>query len=192
MATKQTTIREFVMLLGTMSAGFDKQLLRFAHGVATDVRREAIRNGQRTFGMTARNNSRGKAIAPSRGKLVESIMLAVVGQLPGVTIGSPTVPYAAIHEFGGWVKPRNAKYLTIPQDPYFVGKRAREFDLSVVKTKSGKLFLVQKQTGIFAYLLRREPVRIPPRPYLRPAMELVAGSDRTKLNAEKLLGAFIK
>lgn len=190
MTVKQTTISEFMKIMGGMPKSFERQLMRFTFMIATDVRREAIVNAKRNFGMTARNNSRGVAIAPSRGGLISSILVAVVGKYPGVTIGNITVPYAAIHEFGGVIKPKNAKYLTIPQDPFFVGKRAREFDLSVVRAKSGNLYLVQKNTGVFAYLLKKS-VTMPARPYLSPAMDYVVKSDKTKQNAEKLLGGMI-
>ena len=190
MTSQVTSISQFMAILKDMPKNFERQMGRFTEGIATQVSKEAIRNAQRTFGRTQRTNSRGGDLARSRGGLSGSIMLAVVGRWPGVTIGSPTVPYAAIHEFGGVITPKNSRYLTIPMDPYFQGKRAREFNLSVVPLR-GKLYLVQRDTGIFAYILR-DQVRMPARPYLRPAMETVKNSSETFASAEKLLGGLVQ
>lgn len=94
------------------------------------------------------------------------------------------VEYAPIHEYGGVIKPKNGKYLAIP-----IGKTQTQslvtkgkflsprniVGLKFIKTKSGKAFLVRKTgkgkkaTTEFLYALK-ESVRIPARPWLRPAL----------------------
>lgn len=46
-----------------------------------------------------------------------------------VTIGSKGVPYAAIHEFGGIIRPMNSRALTIPIAPWAKRHRASDFRL---------------------------------------------------------------
>jgi phage gpG-like protein len=183
------TVQEFIASMKTMNKGLDRQFAKFTLYVATGVRREAIRNAQRTFNKTQRVNSRGGSVAGVRGGLAGSIQLGIVGRWPGVTIGSPTVPYAAIHEFGGVIRAKK-RFLTIPLDPLFQGRRAREFStLGFVRVR-GNLFLVDKLTGVFAYLLKPS-VRMPARPYLAPAMETIANAPDTEAQAQKLFGGLI-
>lgn len=104
------------------------------------------------------------------GNLLNSIMYEYHqdAQTVGVNVGSFNVPYAAIHEFGGDIRPKKSKYLTIPLDPRYRRLKASNFNLSVTK-RNHKLFLIDEETGQLAYYLAKE-VRIPPRPYLRPAV----------------------
>jgi phage gpG-like protein len=84
---------------------------------------------------------------------------------------SANTEYAAIQEFGGDIKPRNVKALTIPLNKEAQGKRAKDFpDLFLIKIHN-KAFLVRKKGKQlqFMYLLR-DQVHIPARPYLAPAV----------------------
>lgn len=79
--------------------------------------------------------------------------------------------YAAIHEFGGTVTPKDAKWLTIP----FEGVQGRAMDYQdtfFAKTASGNLVLFQKRGGeaIPLFLLVKK-AEIPARPWLNPALE---------------------
>jgi len=75
--------------------------------------------------------------------------------------------YAAIHEFGGTITPKNSKFLAIP-----IGNlkgSPRKHKLRVAQTLKGQYILVD-DSGKAQYLLRRS-VTISPRPYLRPALD---------------------
>lgn len=77
------------------------------------------------------------------------------------------VEYAAIHEFGGTIRPKSKKYLAIP-----VGSlkgSPTEHTLKLRKTRGGKLVMVD-DSGTVQYVLK-ESVEIPAQPYLRPAFD---------------------
>ncbi len=87
------------------------------------------------------------------------------------------MPYAKIHEFGGDIHPKTAKYLTIPLDeaktPAGVLKKpAREWgETFFTKIGIDKLLMFTKETGrpvpIFVLV---KSVHIPERPYFRPSI----------------------
>lgn len=94
------------------------------------------------------------------------------------------VPYAAIHETGGVIRPKRVKALAIPNRRYSpimknnAGIAPREFDPGRTKLKfypaimPGKLrgYLVDKQTGELAYTLMAH-VRIKPTSYVTEAIK---------------------
>lgn len=105
------------------------------------------------------------------GRLINSIKSELTKD--GVQVGAYNIPYAAIHEFGGVIQARNARYLTIPLAPEFKGRYATEFNDLFVKRIRNRLFLVRRLDSgqlQFCYILR-ENVTIPARPYMRPALE---------------------
>lgn len=91
----------------------------------------------------------GSDIAPSRGKLAQSWQVGAI-EVHGLTdvrgpVGS-NLAYAAIHEFGGTIRPRSARALTIPISPLAARKRARDFQGAfIVKTMGGQAFLAIKK-----------------------------------------------
>jgi len=80
--------------------------------------------------------------------------------------------YAAIHEFGGTIEPKNAKWLTIP----FEGVQGRAMayqDPFFARTLTGALVMFQKRgkdEAVPLFLLVKQ-VEIPARPWLNPALE---------------------
>lgn len=76
--------------------------------------------------------------------------------------------YGAIHEFGGTIRPKTAKYLAIPVGDY-MGSPSKHPDLKLRKTRNGNLVLVSP-SGQVQYVLKAS-VEIPARPYLRPAID---------------------
>lgn len=89
------------------------------------------------------------------------------------------IPYAPIHEFGGTITPKRANFLTIPlgaaKTPAGAGRgRARDFPNTFVRrSKAGKLIIFQKisRNRIIPLFLLVKSVRIPKRPWLKPAVE---------------------
>jgi phage gpG-like protein len=87
-----------------------------------------------------------------------------------VIVGT-NVEYAAIHEYGGTIKAKNTKYLAIPITNSAKKFKPREFPggLRVVPYSNMVAGLVDK-AGHVQYLLKQS-VRIPAKPYLRPAID---------------------
>lgn len=90
-------------------------------------------------------------------------------------MGSPS-KYAAIHEYGGVVRPVRARALTIPLTPVARRRKARDFgDLFMWRSKdSGNAFLAQPTVGggfQLLYLLARQ-VHIPARYYLSKSRDV--------------------
>ena len=95
--------------------------------------------------------------------------------------------YAAIHEFGGVIRPNKGKYLAIPVGTY-QGSPTAHTDLSF-RGKGDTLVMVDG-AGNVQYVLKTSVV-IPARPYLRPAVdengyaieEEMAGAFRDQIEA---------
>lgn len=148
----------------------------------------AIQNFGRGIGTTARTQGRS-------GALMRSIIMSRVESTQWVvTAGNAGVPYAAIHELGTVGKggqlpsiiPRNAKALTIPLLPQYVGHRAGEFnDLHLLKPEGSKFAFLGNSKGKLAYLLLKR-VNIKARPYLQPAAD-DAGNDQAIVDRLKVL-----
>lgn len=114
--------------------------------------------------------------AITQGKAVKEDGNTIVGE-----IGPEGVPYAGIHEFGGIIKPKKAKYLAIPQS-YVKGPdgvaRAKPHDFKGEKTslvplkRGGFMMLLRtaKEEQIPLFVFKKE-VKIPKRPYIRPALQ---------------------
>jgi hypothetical protein len=78
------------------------------------------------------------------GAAARATSFAIVGEKVVVSIAQVGM---ALHYFGGTVKPKTAKYLTIPVAPEAHGKRAREFDLELVFGAGGQpIALATKST----------------------------------------------
>ena len=107
--------------------------------------------------------------------------------------GARDVRYAAIHEYGGTIRPINGKYLAIPlpiartaagvsryKSPRDMGNKLR-FAMS----QSGQPMLVEAKgpnAGRPWYVLRRS-VTMPARPYLRPALNEQGAALEARLEA---------
>jgi len=81
---------------------------------------------------------------------------------------------AGVHEFGLTIKPKHAKYLTIPLSPAYVGVPAGTVNgLFFYKAKTGNKFLVRNKGngGLeFAYMLM-DKVKIPERSFIRSTFD---------------------
>ena len=187
-----TELSQFISQMKNEADGFEKRVQQLTLRVATDVRRRTIRKIDATFNKTQRSSKSGKTVsAGSKGGLRDdgSVMLKLVGRYPGVEVGgnSVGVPYAAIHEYGGIVRPVKAKALTIPLAPRYVGTRAREWDLFLLPREGKPALLMNKETNEPAFVLLKS-VTIPARPYFRPAIEESLASDAMVLAVKAVWG----
>lgn len=89
----------------------------------------------------------------------------------------PVVAYGLIHEIGGTIRPKKAKYLAIPSDRVKTAagvQRAspRDFANTFFHRRGDRLFLLQKTGASSVQLLFTlvKKVKIPKRPYLAPAL----------------------
>ena len=127
--------------------------------------------------------SRSRRIGPGKegladsGRLLNSISYHITdsGQTQSLEVGSYGVPYAAIHEYGGTIYPKNGRALTIPVAAWSKGRRARDFGRNLFRV-GRVLYDKTKLPGdgtltdsAKAFVLARKAV-IPARPYLRPAI----------------------
>jgi phage gpG-like protein len=106
------------------------------------------------------------------GHLLNSIFYKIqdTANGPELLVGSFGIPYARIHEFGGIIRPVRARALAIPLRKEFRNIPPRTLDLFVLK-RGGKVFLARKNGGKLDILyVLKDQVRIPARPYLRPAL----------------------
>lgn len=109
------------------------------------------------------------------GTLLRSIGIEVVEVTKdrvAVAIGTNLV-YAAIHEFGGEIRPRNGKFLSIPltdEARGAPGGSPRNFPRDLSPRVNGNKGVLVDEGGVAQYALVTS-VTIPARPYLRPAFD---------------------
>lgn len=98
-----------------------------------------------------------------------------------VTIGSP-LPYMAAHETGATIRPKRARVLTIPLAAARTPRGVARFSAREAATKyrstfwqetpSGSLILFgSTSTAIVPLFVGKRKVKLPARPWLRPAFE---------------------
>ncbi len=89
-----------------------------------------------------------------------------------VTIGPRNVLYALIHEYGGTIEPVTAKYLAVPltKEAKKIGSPRNMGDLTIIPGRRQKTFVMLDAAGVAQYVLVKS-VRIPARPYMRPALD---------------------
>jgi len=114
----------------------------------------------------------GSAMKDTRGNIV--LQLQAGGR-------DKDVSYARIHEDGGTIRPVNAKFLTIPiSDKLFTGAGVQRYKsvrdvpdpLTFAQSRNGQPLLLHEVTGEVFYILKKQ-VKIPRRPYLKPAVDRV-------------------
>lgn len=173
-------------------------LQRMAVGTATAVAADAVRE--------AKENLSGRVLRVGTGRLRSSTQgtteagpdrVTAIARVGGGGVGE--VPYAAIHEHGGTIYPKRGRFLAIPMGPALKGGKnggagmwPRDIpDLTFVPIKGGAQGMLVKRMGKgksaswvpWFHLVRS--VRMPRRPYLRPAAEKAAATIPTRI-AEQL------
>lgn len=102
--------------------------------------------------------------------------------------GKGPVPYASMQEHGGVQVPRNAKMLRIPLAPALTGAGVDRYPTPLRQSGRGLFFLRKSASGALLLFRTDDPegppwyvlkhsVRIPPRPFLRPAVEWALGTS---------------
>jgi len=107
----------------------------------------------------------------------------------GGTAALGTIKYARIQELGGTVRPKTARMLAIPLGPALtaagVNRRTSPRDnpnLVLIKSRAGRLLLIDKYTGVPFYVLKHQ-VEIKPKYYLRDGLKKAMNDRRPELDA---------
>jgi hypothetical protein len=159
------------------------------------------RIGERCVGNAKQYWLTGQSLHVRTGKMRNTVTYKMDGNFM-VIVGS-NAPQGAIHEFGGVILPRRAKYLAIPMNAQAEGKSPRAFpDLFPIRSKDGRLFLARRpmfiarrkaNTGgavVFMYALKRS-VTMPRRPWLSPAIHYTFESGQAQDIATRTTREFI-
>lgn len=131
-----------------------------------DLRTEVVRQISKTLHKTG---NLGRSIIT---KFKDDHLTGLVGT---------NIVYARIHEFGGFIRPKQAKNLTIPLNRKAELTTAREMFATNPKRmffanpKGNLILFMNMGKGVppqAMYVLKKE-VYIPPRPYMRPSLHLI-------------------
>lgn len=194
MAVRVTTLGEFRRLIRASNSAVIK-----GHSIALietgqDARKFAIENAKRQF---KGDPKIGRRLTGQLLKSIKVVFEVSKAQLPKAFLSVEGIPYGAIHEFGGTIKPRRAKNLWVKVDyktPYkrltpreFMSMRGKRVGAggAGAGVKTWSLFKTPKGATIAAevrsfksvparvrplFVLKKQ-VNIPERPYLRPAAD---------------------
>ncbi len=107
--------------------------------------------------------------------------------------------YAAIHEYGGMIKPVEKQWLTIPISQEAFGKNSKEVDTMLKGQKKKLIFkmtnpstailfevLGKQGQGIKIHFVLKKQVNMPERSYLRSAGSTVMANQKEYVN--KIMG----
>jgi len=153
--------------LDALARTLPAELRRAAVATALDAEAEAKQNATTTLNVRT-------------GRLRASIAGTVEGEGGNISIvlragtADGRVPYARIHEEGGTIRPKSGRFLKIPVGPALTGAGVARGG-----GKSGLHFIARGAGGLLAdaegriWFVLKPSVRIPARPYLRPALDAV-------------------
>jgi len=175
MAIDMREIRDLIDYIKRLDTGISKSTALATLAMSKDTEILAKRNATQQF--TGRNGRR------LSGQLLNSIFSGVERTGPNTYesfVGTRGIPYGAIHEFGGTIKPVRAKNLWIPHHANTRRMTPREF-MALKRANPSEYFLNDKVAGRWIsknpnrlmplFFLTKQSV-IPERPYLRPAIEV--------------------
>lgn len=182
-----TAFREFaVRLPATLSAAAQAAVKReVAQILVTDVRRRFVTGtdpgGRRWPKLSRRRPTGGDKPLLDTGLLRASVASRVT--VAGVEVFS-NLPQARLHEFGGTVRPKRAKYLSIPltREAKRAGSPRRfkgklKFRPLRKGTVRGVLYTQPKKGAVVSQFLLVTQAVIPARPFLAPSAAALALVD---------------
>ncbi len=157
-----------------------RRALLEASGALHEELVKALEGGVREVVRNAKANiTGGNPLNVRTGFLRSSLRWEVDANKQQAIIGT-NVPYAPAHEYGTTIKPKNAKFLALPLP---IGARKgspRSYpNLRLATTLKGQWLLVDEK-GEAQFLLRRQ-VKMPERPWLRPALKMAKEKFRDLL-----------
>lgn len=122
--------------------------------------------------LKVRTGNLRRSLQESRAKKVERRGDNVIG-----TVGT-NMEYAAIHEYGGTIRPKKSKYLAVPLKAALTAKGVarggpRDFkDTFFAMSKKGNLIMFGKSMGkIIPLFAMKKEIKIPKSPFMKPSLE---------------------
>jgi len=172
---KPTVTIDESFVRGRMVAAFNAGLTLAAISAASSIKASFSKNGK------YRPSNQGYPPNRNRGLLYNAIS-STKGENLSASVYTSGVEYARIQEFGGIIKAKSSKYLTIPLNDQAARMRERTSTLRslnltfVPGNHRGVAFLAQtkgrgKNSKSTLMFMLKPTVRLPARPYLRPAFQ---------------------
>ena len=159
-------------------------------GAALKGQKAAVLNCKRVLRVRTGRLSQSIAGKIEPGSASDAVKLTL--SAGGRVAAGADVKYAATHEFGATITPKNAKMLRIPfpGGPALTGAGVDRFAtplratgagiFAIQKTAGGKLVLVNTaargKAASRPWYILKQSVKIPARPFLRPAFDEVAAT----------------
>jgi phage gpG-like protein len=174
-SVKMTGDRELSVYLGGVSKGALGVANRIVGRGAPIVKRNIQLNLSGRV-LKVRNNQLRSSIEIARGNNADGSPFAAVGT---------NVVYAAIHEFGGIIRPKRAKFLAIP----FPGVKGSPRDYKNTFVHNGIIFQGWQSAkgnvgGIEPLFSLKRQVVIPKRPYMSTGLEMSIPEIKSIANEE--------
>jgi phage gpG-like protein len=174
------------------------------HRVAGLTNEAAVMVQRETMRLLNQRSSRGKYGRSSPGEpphkdtgtLARSIEIdEATPEVPVAHVGS-NLAYARILEYGGTIRPKHAKALSIPVNAQARKLRSPRHNsrLFMVKPRGGPPLLVKqiggKKSRTEVWFVLKKSVTIAARPYLRPAFENMRGAIQALVTPQRLMAGF--
>ncbi|RPI63877.1 MAG: hypothetical protein EHM48_01745 [Planctomycetaceae bacterium] len=149
---------------------FDSRLREMLRMVDPHERQKMVLAGGHAVERFAKQNIKAHHLIDTR-NLTNSVTTEPEAD-GSVTIGPRNVIYAAIHEFGGTITPSRARFLAIPltEQAKKAGSPTRFSGNLHPQGMSAAGGVLIDESGTAQYALKLS-VRIPARPYMRPALD---------------------
>lgn len=194
MAIRQTDLKGFRQII----RGANSKIIK-AHGLALiqagkDAEKMAKKNAINNFKEnSSKRQATGRRLTGQLLKGISTVFQVSTAELPKVALQVKGVPYAAIHEYGGDITPKKAKNLWIKLDYRSPYKRMTPTEFiqimgfgrvklsrgsiayAIINSKKGNKIAAEirgfkkAETKIRPLFVLKKRVKMPERPYLRPA-----------------------
>jgi phage gpG-like protein len=169
-AVNYSDIADLARYITSLGTTVERATLKALLATSVSAEGDAKKNSTREF--TGRG---GRTLGGSLLNNIFGGLEAGQGRFPDIFVGVRTVPYGAIHEFGGTIKPVKAKKLWLPVYANAKKMTPREF-ITLMKADPAHYHLfagmaAEREGDAWTPLFYlRDQVTIPERPYLRPAL----------------------
>lgn len=172
--------------VGSFSALFAELQKRFAPSEMLDPEELAdvfTEWAEQDLNKAVQRNLNGAVLKRRTGALARQTTTVVTQDATSITATvQSTSAHSTIHEFGGTIRARTGSYLTVPlpaaKDSRGVARPIRSFSNTFFqRSRKGNLILfrnlgaVRTGAGIEPLFVLKEQVKIPRRPWARPALE---------------------
>jgi len=193
MATKRLPIQQLQTKIQKLTKAYDKAVLYTLAKLGSYAKLEAIKNSKEQF--------TGRGQRTLTGRLMNSIFWKIdkFNGKDTAFVGTRGIPYGRLHELGGIVKPKRAKFLWIKSP--FAAKKGSKFKnftpkdfYLATKTDPSHYFyggsfgttgtaMYKRGKTIQALFFLKKEVWMKSRPYLRPAATSASGKFNEYFNS---------